>query len=274
MILWTPEQLRERLDDPKLRILDVRRGEAFSQGHVPGARHFSVYGLNVYDTDPAPLKSFVQTWAFLLGRCGIGPDDEVVVYEDRSGMSAARAFWFLEYLGHERVHVLDGGLEAWKQAGFEVATEAELPQPVPYAPKLREDRVAGYQDVLAAIGSEDQLVLDTRSDGEWFGTQAMASRGGTIPGAIHLEWTNHLAADGRFKSADELRDLFASRGIGVDREVIALCQAGYRSAHAYVALRLMGHPRVRNYVGSWGEWGNREGMPVVRPEDPVLAPMA
>jgi thiosulfate/3-mercaptopyruvate sulfurtransferase len=274
MILWTPEMLNDRLDDPNLRILDVRQGEAYSNGHIPGARHFSIYGLNAYDTDPAPLHSFVQTWAFLLGRCGILPEHEVVLYEDNSGMTAARGFWFLEYLGHERVHILDGGLEAWKAADLPTTRDAELPKPVAYKPDLQASRVAGHMDVREAIGKDECVILDTRSDGEWFGTKAMAQNCGTVPGAKHLEWTNHIEKDGTFKSPEALRSLFESRGIRPDHEVIALCQAGYRSAHAYVALRLMEHPRVRNYVGSWAEWGNREGMPIVTPKDPDLAPMA
>lgn len=271
-MLWTPERLTRAMADESPRILDVRVGEQFAMGHIPGARHFNLYGLNTYDTDEAPLASFVHMWAFLLGRCGVRREERVVLYEDVTGMTAARGFWFLEYLGHERVHVLDGGLHAWIEAGGELTREADPPTPVKYPYDRHAARLATRHDVLDAIGDEGKVILDTRSDGEWFGTDKQAKFNGTIPSAVHLEWTHLLTSAGRLKPADELASLFESRGITPDKEVLAFCNTGYRSAHAYLALRKLGYPRVRNYVGSWQEWGNREGLPVVTPGDPNKAP--
>ena len=134
-ILWTPSRLKAVLDEtpakaPRTVVLDVRLGEAYARGHVPGAIHFSIYGLNTYDTDPAPLRSFAHMWAFLLSQRGLSPDDRVVVCGEKSGMTAARAFWFLEYLGYAQVGVLDGGFRGWEAAGLPSTQDAELPNPV------------------------------------------------------------------------------------------------------------------------------------------------
>ena len=120
--------------------------------------------------------------------------------------------------------------------------------------------------MLDAIDVPGKVILDTRSEKEWLGTDRRATRGGTIPSAVHIDWENHLTADGKLKQADALRTMFEARGVTADREVLAFCNTGYRSAHAYLVLRMLGYPRVRNYVGSWQEWGNRASCPVVAPE--------
>ena len=264
-LAWSVSDLDSRLGQAGLKILDVRVGEDYAMGHVPGALHFSVYGVNTYDTDEAPLVSFTHMWAFLLGLRGITAKDTIVVYDEISGMSAARAFWFLEYLGHADVHLLDGGFNAWRAAGSTVARDAEAPKATAFAYEAVRDRVATYQDMLDAIDAPGKVILDTRSEKEWFGTDRRAARGGTIPSAVHLDWENHLTSEGKLKSAGELQDMFEARGITADKEVLAFCNTGYRSAHTYLVLRMLGYPRVRNYVGSWQEWGNRESCPVVVP---------
>lgn len=265
-LLWDVAELQSRLGRSGLKVLDVRVGEDYAMGHIPGAVHFSVYGVNTYDTDEAPLKSFTHMWAFLLGLRGISADETIVVYDDISGMSAARAFWFLEYLGHGDVHLLDGGFNAWRAAGLEIARDAQAPKATSFRYDTVRDRVATYRDMRDAIDDCDKVILDTRSEKEWLGIDKRAARGGTIPNAVHLDWENHLTADGRLKTADDLQSMFDLRGVSANKEVLAFCNTGYRSAHAYLVLRMLGYPRVRNYVGSWQEWGNRESCPVVIPE--------
>ncbi len=265
-LLWSRETLRERLDDPALRLIDVRPGERFAMGHIAGARHFEIYALNCDDTDDAPLESFTRMWAFLLGRRGVAFDDTIVFCGEITGMAAARGLWFLEYLGHENVHVLDGGLAGWARAGLPVTRDAEVSSPSVFKYTANRDRLATYRDVLESLDAPDRMVLDTRGHGEYTGDDRRAKRGGTVPGAMHLEWVNHLTEDGEMKAAAELRALFEAHGVTPDKEVISLCQTGYRSAHAYLALRLLGYERVRNYLGSWNEWGNRDGLPVETPD--------
>jgi thiosulfate/3-mercaptopyruvate sulfurtransferase len=262
---WDVSRLASWLGDSSLKVVDVRVGEDYAMGHVPGALHFSVYGVNTYDTDEAPLRSFTRMWASLVGLHGITAKDSIVVYDEISGGSAARALWFLEYLGHKDVHLLDGGFNAWRAAGMPVSRDAQAPRAAAFDYEVVRDRVATYQDMIDAIDASDKVILDTRSEKEWLGTDRRAARGGTIPSAVHLEWVNHLTPDGKLRSADELQSLYEARGITTDKEVLAFCNTGYRSAHAYLVLRMLGYPRVRNYVGSWQEWGNRESCPVVVP---------
>lgn len=266
-LLWSRETLRARLDDPALRLIDVRPGERFAMGHIPGARHFDIYAVNCDDTDDAPLESFTRMWAFLLARRGVSFDDTVVFCGEITGMTAARGLWFLEYLGHRDVHVLDGGYSGWEAAGLPVTCDASPAGPSVFQFTADRSRLATYRDVQASIGDADTIVLDTRGRAEWTGEDRRAARGGNVPESVHLEWVNHLTEAGTMKAAPELRALFQAHGVTPNKEVIALCQTGYRSAHAYLALRLLGYPKVRNYLGSWNEWGNRDGLPVAVPED-------
>ena len=262
--LWDPATLAARLDDQRLVVLDVRRGERYANGHLPGARHFSVYGINTYDSDPAPLASFTRMWAFQIAGAGIRREDEVVVCSEFTDESAARAFWFLEYLGHERVAVLDGGVRAWEAAGHPLTHEATAPKASAYPCRTVPSVCATRPDVLAAIDDPSTVILDTRTDGEWYGEDARgAARAGAVPNAVHLEWVRNLDDKGCMAADDALRRRYASVGITCETPVIAYCNTGYRSAHAYLALRLLGHRNVRNYIASWQEWGNRMECPIV-----------
>ena len=266
-LLWSPETLKHRLGAPGLAVVDIRRAEAFARGHIPGARHFDVYFVNTYDTDPAPLASFTRMWADLLGWRGVGPGDTVVFAGQFSDMSAARGFWFAEYLGHRDVHVLDGGMDAWRAAGLPEERDGEAPEPVKYAYDAVEARVAGYRHVLDGMDDAGTVIVDTRSPEEYRGTDVRAARGGAVPGAVHRDWVDlYDHASGCMRPAADLRRAFESVGATPDKQIIVYCNTGYRSAHAYLALRLLGYPRVRNYVSSWQEWAARPELPVRRPD--------
>ncbi len=262
-LLWSTGRLRERLDDPNLRIIDTRRGERYTMGHIPGARHFDIYAVNCDDTDEAPLQSFLRMWIYLLSIRGVSFENTIVFYDDITGNTATRSFWFLDFFGHGDVHVLDGGFGAWGRAGLPATRDAEESKPVDFNYRQERERLATYRDVLAGIEDSDKVILDTLTEGEWLGTDVRAARGGAIPGAVYQEWVHHLTPEGEMKPAGDLRRQFESIGVTPDKEIIPYCQTGYRSAHAYFALRILGYPRVRNYLGSWNEWGNRENLPVV-----------
>jgi thiosulfate/3-mercaptopyruvate sulfurtransferase len=174
----------------------------------------------------------------------------------------------MEYFGHDDVHLLNGGFKAWEAAGLPVTHEAVIPKSGDFKMKPRRERLATADDVLSRIGNPDAVIVDTRSDAEYTGQLVRAKRGGAIPGAVHLEWTNNLDSNGFFKSADELTRMYNERNITPDKEIIPHCQGAYRSAHTYLALRLLGYPTVKNYLGSWGEWGNRLDLPVDHPVKP------
>src|SRR4051812_33369201 len=264
-LLTTPAALSAAIAaTPRPLVLDLRPAEDFAAGHVPGAVHLDLWGLSLVDTDPAPLKAFMWIVDHLFNLRGVDASTPVVIYDDQSGMRAARAFWFLEYFGHPRVQVVDGGFGAWVKAGLPVTREASPPPKSTWTGTPQEARLATWRDVEARLGQPGVVILDTRSDAEYNGTLVRAKRGGRIPGAAHVEWTRNLTPAGTFKPAAELRAMYEQAGVTPDKEVVTYCQGGYRAAHGYLALRLLGYPRVRNYTGSWKEWGDREDLPVER----------
>lgn len=265
-LLIVPDELATQLATPTPPlVIDLRPAEAWAAGHVPGAVHLDIFGVSLIDTDPAPLRSFLWILEHLLASRGVATSRHVVVYDEKSGMRAARAFWALEYFGHEHTRLLDGGFAAWQASGQAVSTDPVAPVGTNWTGTRVDERIASYADVLARLDAPDAVVLDTRSEGEYLGTTVRAARGGCIPGAIRIEWTDNLRPDGTFKSADELRSMYEPAGVTADKEVFTYCQGGYRAAHGYLALRLLGYQRVRNYVGSWKEWGDRLELPVQVP---------
>jgi thiosulfate/3-mercaptopyruvate sulfurtransferase len=250
---------------PRPLILDLRPPEAYAAGHIPTAIHLDLWGVSLIDTDPAPLKAFMWMIEHVLAVHGVDATTPVVVYDEQSGVRAARAFWFLEHFGHPSVRLLDGGFNAWTAAGLPVSCEAAPPPKSDWIGVRDPSTLATWKDVKGAIGRNDAVIVDTRSDAEYEGTLVRARRAGAVPGAVHIEWTRNLAESGEFKSAAELKKMYTDAGVTPDRDVITYCQGGYRAANSYLALRLLGYPRVRMYIGSWKEWGDREELPIEHP---------
>src|SRR5262245_41564973 len=206
-LLWSIDELKSRLNDPKLVIMDMRPPEAYSNGHIPGARSFDIFGISLLDTRPEPLKAFLWIIEHLIQAKGVNEDSTVVVYDDIAGMRSARLFWFLEFFGHNDVHMLNGGYNAWTAAGLPVTQEAVIPKTGNFKMKQRRELLATVDDVLGSIKKPGAVIVDTRSDAEYTGQLVRAARGGAIPGAVHLEWTNNLDDKGFFKTADQLSSM-------------------------------------------------------------------
>lgn len=268
-LLVRPKELSDMIGGAGAKpplILDLRPPEQYTAGHVPGAIHLDLWGVSLIDTDPAPLNAFMWMIEHVFQTHGVRASTPVVVYDEHSGIRAARAFWFLEYFGHSSVRLLDGGFNAWLAGGYPTSRDAEPPPKSEWTGKREAQAIATHKEVRQALRKPGAVILDTRSDAEYTGTVARAKRGGAIPGAVHIEWTRNLSPSGEFKSAHELHQMYEDAGVTPDREVITYCQGGYRAAHSYLALRLLGYPRVRMYVGSWKEWGDREELPVEIPK--------
>jgi thiosulfate/3-mercaptopyruvate sulfurtransferase len=271
--LISARELRERLG--AVTLLDLRPAEDFAVGHIEGSRHLDIYGVSLNDSSEAPLNSFLAIFRVLFGARGVTQEKPVVIYDHETGERAARAVWLLAVLGHPDVRILDGGAQAWVASGHRLAQLAEAPPPVdprkapptppPYRGTQNLELLATRFDVDRAIGDKQAAIVDVRRESEYRGTEKRARRAGTIPGAVHVFWRDHLDDKGAFRAPAEIRDLYAAKGVTPDKTIIPVCQGGYRSANTFIALKSLGYPRVRNYVASWGEWGNRDDSRIVIP---------
>lgn len=271
--LITAPELASRLSE--VTLIDLRPAEDFAVGHIPGSTHVDIYGVSLNDSSEAPLNSFLAIFRVLFGSRGVRADRPVVIYDHESGERAARAVWLLAVLGHPDVRLLDGGTEGWVRAGQKLARLTEAPPPMdpnrapptppPFRGTMNMDLLATRFDVERAIDDPGSVIVDVRRESEYRGSEKRARRVGTIPGAVHLFWRDHLDAQGAFRKPDEIRALYDAKGITPDKTVIPLCHGGYRSASTFIALKSLGYPKVRNYVSAWGEWGNREDTRIVIP---------
>ena len=272
-VLVTTDWLAEQLGDDGLVVAEVDENPAlYEEGHIPWAIQ-----LHWRDDLQDPLvRDVVSKHDFerLLGERGISNDTTVVLYGDKNNWFAAYAYWYLKLYGHEDVRILDGGRQRWIDEERELTTEPPRPNETRYTAKERDDSIRAYRDyVLEAIASGGKELVDVRSPQEYAGElmappgyeQEGASRMGHIPTAQSIPWAQAVRDDGTFKSADELRELYGGKGITPDKETIAYCRIGERSAHTWFVLReLLGYENVRNYDGSWTEWGNLVDVPIER----------
>jgi thiosulfate/3-mercaptopyruvate sulfurtransferase len=262
-ILVDARWLAEHRGDPDLILVDTRAPADYWAGHLEGARHFDPFPFHHSDTADAPLRDFRGQLDWIFSALGVTAGATVVFYENDSGMRATRAAWALDYMGHPEWRILDGGL---KCAGQQKLVTAAMPHAQSnFTGAVREDSIASRGYIVERLGQPGVQIFDVRSDEEYFGERVRAKHAGAIPGSIHRDWTHNLAADGRLKPPAQLRKEFEGLGLDSQNEIIPYCQGGYRSANAYIALRIAGYPRVRNYLGSWGEWGNRDELPIEHP---------
>lgn len=254
--------LRARRGDSNVVLLDTRPQADYWAGHLAGARHFDPFPFHHSDTSDTGLRIFREQLVWIFSTLGLSGDEIVVCYEDNSGMRATRAAWALESMGHRGLRILDGGLKA---ASMELVTAAPTISPTNFKGDPQDDAIASHAYIRERLGHPDAQIFDVRTDEEYYGERVRARYGGAVPGAIHREWVHNLDESGRFKPAAQLRAEFESLGLRPENEIIPYCQGGYRSANAYIALRIAGYPKVRNYLGSWAEWGNHDDLPIERP---------
>ena len=269
-LLVTPEELSRELAVSQTPLLiDLRPAENFCENHLPGAVHLDLFGISSVDTDPAPLKAFFWIIEHLLASRGVSNDvagrrlRRHVRHSSGAGLLVPRILRPPEHARARRRLSTPGRDEGCRSR----RRRTSRCRPNGPARATRRFSPAGAT-CSDRLGSPDAVILDTRSDGEYCGTNVRAARGGAVPGAVHLEWTNNLGPDGAFKPLSELRQMYERAGVTPDREVVTYCQGGYRAAHSYLALRLLGYPRVRNYIGSWKEWGDRVDLPIEHPKEP------
>jgi thiosulfate/3-mercaptopyruvate sulfurtransferase len=250
-----------RFDAKSVVILDARDEKAYAAGHIPGAVRLPTaeWGRAVPDKPEA--------WAKRLADFGITPHTSVLVYGGADVRDAARAWWLVKYAGGRDVCLLNGGFPAWEKAGGTIETRVNAPRPVEVVkPAPNWALLAEKKDVLGVVKERKAQIIDARSSDEYCGTADTAKRNGHIPGAVAIEWTELLTKDKKFKSAEELRKLFAERQVDLNKPAITYCQSGGRAAVLAFGLELMGAKVVQNYYRSWAEWGNAPDTPVEVPK--------
>lgn len=258
--------VREHVDDPSVRLIDVSAEEdTYRQGYLPGAVFVNWNAGLTSATDPVKGQILsADELSALLSRIGVEKDDTVVFYDDTSNLFAARAYWVLKYYQHDDVRVYNGGTKKWIADGQKLTTNSPTFSPSTYLAGEPDPEIRTTGEyVLAHLDDDNAVLCDARSAKEYTGVDARSARGGHIPGAINVNWVNSVNQDGTFKDASSLRALYEGAGFNPDKEVITYCQTGVRGAHTWFVLReLLGYPNVRNYDGSWEEWGNAAKLPI------------
>ncbi|HLY65688.1 MAG TPA: sulfurtransferase [Chloroflexota bacterium] len=272
--LVSTDWVATHLDDPKVRLMEVDVDtSAYDQGHIPGAVGVN-WSTELEDTIRRDIPT-KENWEKLLSRAGVATDSKIVFYGDNNNWFAAFGYWVAKMYGHSDVVLMNGGRKKWELENRPTTKDAPNVTATQYKAKdLDQAFRALYNDVRDYVGaSGGKALVDVRAPAEFNGEivappglPETAQRCGHIPGAQNIPWGQAANEDGTFKSADELKQLYEGKGITADKDVVAYCRIGERSSHTWFVLKeLLGYPKVRNYDGSWTEWGSVIGAPIDNP---------
>ena len=278
-VLVSTDWVAEHLDDPNVRIVESDEDVLlYDMGHIPGAINLDWHT----DLQDQVKRDFLDKAGFeaLLSKNGIGNDTTVVFYGDRNNWYATYAYWLFKYFGHRDARVMNGGRAKWEAEGRPMSRDVPSYPATTYPAQEPDERIRAYRDdVLKQVRSGAPALVDVRSVPEYTGevlhmagyAQEGAQRGGHVLGAKSIPWATAANEDGTFKSPEQLREIYGGKGITPDKNVIAYCRIGERSSHTWFVLReLLGYPDVRNYDGSWTEWGSMVGVPIAKGSEPGL----
>jgi thiosulfate/3-mercaptopyruvate sulfurtransferase len=270
-VLVSTEWLADHLSDDSIVVAEVDEDPTlYDEGHIPGA-----IKLHWRDDLQDPVERDLvdkPTFERLMSGFGISNDTTIVLYGDKNNWFAAYAYWYLKIYGHEDVRILDGGRTKWIDEGRDLATDTPQRDKADYSATERDESIRARRDAVEqGIGEQSKALVDVRSPQEYSGElisppgyeQEGAQRAGHIPTAQSIPWAQAVRDDGTFKPADELRELYEGKGVTPEKDVTAYCRIGERSAHTWFVLReLLGYQTVKNYDGSWTEWGNLVDVPI------------
>jgi thiosulfate/3-mercaptopyruvate sulfurtransferase len=250
-------ELNSILNDPDVIIADTRSFKEYSEGHIPGAVHLDLFAFHWIDTTKQGIENFNNQTKTLLSYLGVTPEKKVIFYDSVSGMLAARGVWMLMYFSHQNTMMLDGGFSKWQKENLSIQTKPNGFKPSNFTGKINSEIISGFEYIRDNL--EHIKILDARSTGEYDGSIIRAAQSGHIPNSINIDWNQNIKEDGTFKSDEELSKMY---DFPKDTEIVTYCQGAYRAANSFLVLKKLGFTKIRVYLGSWGEWGNRLELPV------------
>jgi thiosulfate/3-mercaptopyruvate sulfurtransferase len=240
-------------------VIDSRPFSEYKNGHVPGAVNIDLFQLHWFDTTKRGIKDFNRQSRLLLSNIGISKDSKVIFYDNVSGISAARGVWLLLYFSHKNVFMLDGGFEKWKRERYPIEVKSNQLRNLRFIGRPNSKFIADANEVNKSISHKNVVIVDARSRREYNGSDVRAARRGHIPSAVNIDWVTNIE-NSVFKSQVKLSEIYSK--VPKEAQVITYCQGGYRAANAFVALKVLGYKKVKMYLGSWAEWGNRLDLQV------------
>jgi thiosulfate/3-mercaptopyruvate sulfurtransferase len=263
-----PEQLVDtawvaaHAGDADVRVVDMRQS-GYAAGHVPGAVYLSPVAIRDATAPPTFLPT-PAAFEAMMAKLGIGDATRVIVYDERGGIYAARLWWILNYFGHDKVALMNGGWIKWTAESRAASTDSGSPPAAQFTARPHPEMVATASDVVASINRPGVKIVDARTAAEIEGKDLRGiKRGGFIESSVPVYWEELLDPQAKtFKSADEIRKIYQDRGVLPSHQVIAYCQVGMRASVDLFALHLIGYQNLRNYYGAWEEWGNRDDTPI------------
>ena len=273
-LLTDLDWLKEHIDDPQVRIIDMNPKDVYQQGHIRNAVHLDVEQILTSVEGIEWMMPSVKDLEETMGKLGINNETIVVIYNDKQGEKPikglnalkTRLFLTLEYLGHSKVNIINGGLPAWVAAGGQLTTEVISPPRTQYQAKVREDIVVGKEYVLAHLNDPNTILVDARGPANTFsGIEKTDTvlRGGHIPGAVHVPFhQNPDRKSGKWKSAEDLLKMYEKAGVNKDKEIIIYDECLWGGTLNYFTLRLLDYPKIKAYDGSWEEWANDAWAPI------------
>lgn len=274
-MLYNPQEVRALLDSDSVVVIDIRDKELYQDGHIPGAVNVSDIFYYLAMTTPEGINAMHEHFKMVFSNAGVSNDKKVIVYEnclDTWFGGSCRGYWFLTYLGHKDVGILDGGMDSWEKQGFNIERgEGVAPKSADFTINPDSSLLANKEDVIKALNDSSVILIDNRNKEEWLAETSspygvdFAPRKGRIPGAVWLEWYDFMDRQrevSSFKAAKEIEDVCAKYNIYPDSDIILYCFKGARSSNTYIALKLAGFDKVRLYPGSWNEWSRDMELPV------------
>lgn len=259
-LLTSTIELQKIIEGSKdILIVDARSFFEYSMGHIPGAVNIDLFQFHWLDTSRLGIKHFIRQSRILLSHIGIKKDKSIIFYDNAAGMSAARGVWLLLFFSHKKVSMLDGGFDKWTKEGYGIETKTNPFIASNFIGKPDLSVLATADDIKKSLKKTGFKLIDARSKEEYSGIHVRAARGGHIPNAVNIDWEENTQ-DEVFKTREELSKIYSR--IPKNSQVVTYCQGGYRAAHSFVALKMLGYRKVKMYLGSWGEWGNKTNLPV------------